>query len=317
MKNAFIMTAAWLAFTTLNLEYATAQNNTIQINSAYAFIGSGSDNIIQYNCSPSVIAGGSGNTIQTNSYYASIGGEDGNYIEPDSSYSVIGGAEDNTIGTGSPYSVIAGGDVNFIQPGSAYSVIVGGAGNIVGPNASSSLAAGSYAETLHAGSFVWSDASSSRYTTSIAANSWTVRATGGARFITAVDGSGTPTAGVSLAAGSGTWTSLSDRNAKEHFADVDAKNILAKVAALPVLTWNYKTQDASIRHIGPMAQDFKAAFKVGESDTGITTVDEEGVALAAIQGLNQKLNDKDVEIRQLQESVEQLKQLVQSLNGKK
>lgn len=42
-------------------------------------------------------------------------------------------------------------------------------------------------------------------------------------------------------------------------------------------------------HIGPMAQDFNAAFQLGESDRAITTVDADGVALAAIQGLNQKL----------------------------
>ena len=50
--------------------------------------------------------------------------------------------------------------------------------------------------------------------------------------------------------------------------------------------------DPAVRHLGPMAQDFKAAFNVGESDTGITTVDADGVALAAIQGLNQKLQDE-------------------------
>jgi hypothetical protein len=53
--------------------------------------------------------------------------------------------------------------------------------------------------------------------------------------------------------------------------------------------WNYESQDASIRHIGPMAQDFKAVFGVGENERYITTVDADGVALAAIQGLNQKI----------------------------
>jgi hypothetical protein len=52
-----------------------------------------------------------------------------------------------------------------------------------------------------------------------------------------------------------------------------------------VSTWNYTAQDGSIRHMGPMAQDFRAAFGLGEDDTTISVVDEQGVALAAIQGL--------------------------------
>src|SRR5207245_952846 len=100
------------------------------------------------------------------------------------------------------------------------------------------------------------------------------------------------TAGVTLAAGGGAWTTVSDRNAKENFEPVNTKDVLEKVAALPLTTWNYKSQDASIHHLGPMAQDFNAAFGLGESATGITTVDEEGVALAAIQGLDRKLNER-------------------------
>jgi len=85
------------------------------------------------------------------------------------------------------------------------------------------------------------------------------------------------------------FISTCDRNAKENFREADARAVLEKVVALPVQTWNYKSQAAGIRHIGPMAQDFKAAFGVGESDTGIATVDADGVALAAIQGLNEKV----------------------------
>jgi hypothetical protein len=98
------------------------------------------------------------------------------------------------------------------------------------------------------------------------------------------------TNGVSLAAGGGSWTSVSDRHAKENFEPVDAQSVLAQVAVLPLSRWNYKSQDASIRHLGPMAQDFKAAFGLGETDTGITSVDADGVALAAIQGLNAKVD---------------------------
>jgi hypothetical protein len=76
--------------------------------------------------------------------------------------------------------------------------------------------------------------------------------------------------------------------------------ILERLAEIPVSTWNYKTQDKSIRHIGPMAQDFYSAFQVGEDERHITTVDEAGVALAAIQGLYQLLQEKERQITTLQ-----------------
>jgi hypothetical protein len=78
--------------------------------------------------------------------------------------------------------------------------------------------------------------------------------------------------------------------------------VLDKVAALPISTWNFKELHNG-RHIGPMAQDFYAAFHLGNSDTTITTVDPDGVALAAIQGLNEKVESgkqkAEVEIQKL------------------
>ena len=110
----------------------------------------------------------------------------------------------------------------------------------------------------------------------------------------------------------GTIASLSDRNAKTAFASVNSQDVLARVAALPISTWRYKAADASQRHIGPMAQDFYAAFNVGLDDKSICTVDADGVAMAAIQGLNQKLNEKDTEIQDLKRQNESIaKQLNQ------
>jgi hypothetical protein len=86
------------------------------------------------------------------------------------------------------------------------------------------------------------------------------------------------------------FTPTSDRNAKRDFAPVDSREILEKVAHLPIQTWVFK-EDALVPHIGPMAQDFHAAFGVGPDDKHIATVDADGVALAAIQGLNRKLED--------------------------
>jgi hypothetical protein len=81
----------------------------------------------------------------------------------------------------------------------------------------------------------------------------------------------------------------SDRNKKENFASVDPASVLATVATLPITTWNYTSEDPSVRHIGPMAQDFKAAFGVGATDKAIFQVDADGVVLVSIQALHAEL----------------------------
>ena len=101
---------------------------------------------------------------------------------------------------------------------------------------------------------------------------------------------------------------------KENIRHVDAKEVLQKVVQMPMTTWNMKTQDSSIRHLGPMAQDFYAAFGLGESERYITSSDADGVALAAIQGLNDKLEEKnDALYEQLQKEIQGLKTEITSL----
>jgi len=107
-------------------------------------------------------------------------------------------------------------------------------------------------------------------------------------------------------------TQTSDRNAKENFSLVNPEDVLAKVAALPITRWNFKA-DVKQRHIGPMAQDFYAAFNVGPDDRHIAVVDEGGVALAAIKGLNQKLDEKDSEIQKLKQQNETLEKRLENL----
>jgi len=128
--------------------------------------------------------------------------------------------------------------------------------------------------------------------------------------VSGVDSNGVPVAGVALPGGSGSWSSLSDRNAKTNFEPVNSRAVLNRVAELPIQTWRYKTQPDSARHIGPAAQDFYAAFAVGEDDNHITTVDADGVALAAIQGLNEIVKEKDAEIQALRKDLADLKELV-------
>jgi hypothetical protein len=106
---------------------------------------------------------------------------------------------------------------------------------------------------------------------------------------------------------------FSDRNLKTDFATVNPGEVLAKVAGLPVSSWRYTNELAQVRHIGPMAQDFMQAFRLGSDDKLIGYVDENGVALAAIQGLNQKVEEKDAEIRQHATELVELKQRLEDL----
>ncbi|MBI5383579.1 MAG: hypothetical protein HZA90_02720 [Verrucomicrobia bacterium] len=124
----------------------------------------------------------------------------------------------------------------------------------------------------------------------------------------------------------GTVNGSSDRHAKERFTSVDPREILSRVTALPISEWSYKA-DAGTRHIGPMAQDFHTAFNVGTDDKHITMVDADGVALAAIQGLNQKfeeelatqsadLRTKDAQLKSQQLQIAELLNRLQALEQK-
>ncbi|MCH8066745.1 MAG: tail fiber domain-containing protein, partial [Chloroflexi bacterium] len=121
------------------------------------------------------------------------------------------------------------------------------------------------------------------------------RAAGGTRIFSNAAAS----VGVSLAAGGNSWAVISDRNVKANFDAVDGRDVLDQLASIPIETWNLKSQDESIRHIGPMAQDFYAAFDVGENNTHITTSDADGVALAAIQGLYELAQEQESQIAAL------------------
>ncbi|HSY18812.1 MAG TPA: tail fiber domain-containing protein [Candidatus Acidoferrales bacterium] len=110
----------------------------------------------------------------------------------------------------------------------------------------------------------------------------------------------------------GTLNQSSDRNLKEKLVSIDSREILERVANLPISNWKYK-KDEDTRHIGPMAQDFYTAFNVGSDNKHIATVDEGGVALAAIQGLNEKLKEKDAEFQRLKSQNESLEKRLADL----
>ncbi|MCL4789434.1 MAG: tail fiber domain-containing protein [Verrucomicrobia bacterium] len=287
------------------------RDNTIETAADYATIGGGSLNTIQTSANHASIGGGWINTIYSGATWTTLGGGQDNRIWHNASWATIGGGSGNSILTNADYATIGGGSGNRIYTNAAYATIPGGQSNSATNYA---FAAGRRAKANHTGSFVWCD-SLNQDGASQGNNTFTVRASGGTYFF-----SSSGNTGVRLAAGDGSWVSLSDRNAKENFEPVDAQEVLDKVAALPLSRWNYKSQEADIRHLGPMAQDFKAAFGLGDSDTGISTVDADGVALAAIQGLNQKLEEtrdelkrRDAENAELQQRLSQLEDLVRTL----
>lgn len=205
-------------------------------------------------------------------------------------FGTIAGGSSNTVGTndGDPFTQTGGtvsGGLQNIASG-AYATVPGGELNHA--NGDFAFAAGRRAKANGPGMFVLSDSNDFDFG-GTGSNAMFARFTNGYFFYTGVNGSGVPNAGARLLAGSGSWTSLSDEASKHAFEPVDASEILDKVASMPVQRWSYKSQDAAVRHIGPTAQDFHAAFGVGDDPKGITTVDADGVALAAIQGLNAKV----------------------------
>ncbi|PEJ20474.1 hypothetical protein CN675_08715 [Bacillus toyonensis] len=88
-----------------------------------------------------------------------------------------------------------------------------------------------------------------------------------------------------------------DKNEKENFLNVNSLEILDNLMNMSIQSWNYKTDPNNIRHIGPTAQDFQTAFGLnGDDDVHISGIDIQGVALAAIQGLNEKLKAENDEL---------------------
>ncbi len=290
----------WLNIIGSNAQYtviAGGEINVISNGAFYAVVGGGYDNRIGQGAARATIGGGSGHRIDNLSAHAVIGGGQNNKVLNDAQYTVIGGGRGNEIGVDAEDAAILGGQNNRIG-GEAFGaailggqwnvisnlayqgVVAGGFSNMVGGQ--NAFAAGTRARATHAGSFVWGDYQVTNIIASSAINQTTFRSSGGFRIFT----SGVLTSGVQVAANSGAWTQISDVNAKEAFAPVDTRAVLDRVAAMPITTWRYKGQDEAIRHIGPTAQDFHAAFGVGDAPGyGITTVDADGVALAAIQAL--------------------------------
>jgi hypothetical protein len=258
-----------------------------QVTDDYGTVGGGGENLAGNvtgtvdDRSFATVSGGVGNTAS--GAEASVSGGEFNTASG-SDATVSGGSNNLASGRG---AAVAGGENNLA--GGLESVTLGGHQNLA--QGDQSLAAGFGADAAQNGTFVWADSSPFIFT-STAANQFSVRSTGGARFVSAVNAGGAPTAGVQLASGGGSWSSLSDRASKRAIRPASGRKVLRKLASVPVSTWSYRAQERSIRHIGPMAQDFYRAFGVGEDRRHIASVDADGVALAAIKGLNRELRRK-------------------------
>ena len=172
------------------------------------------------------------------------------------------------------------------------------------------------------GSFVYGDASTDNLGGTVvnttAFNSFVVRAQhvwfGKSGDQVATSGHYVETSTGAYLSDGGDWTNASDVNRKENFQDEQAAAVLERLARLSIRTWNYKADDARVRHLGPTAQDFQAAFHLGSSDKAISTVDAAGVALLSIQALERRTRDQESEIAALRAELASLRaQMTQRL----
>lgn len=146
----------------------------------------------------------------------------------------------------------------------------------------------------HTGAIVFSDASTTDSIEASANNQFNVRAAGGYRLFT----NATTTTGVSLNAGGSSWNVISDRNRKEGFLAISGEEVLSRLRSVPVTTWSYKDEeDRSVRHIGPMAQDWHAAFGFNRDDQTINMSDLDGVNLAAVKALDARTQQLQNELQ--------------------
>jgi hypothetical protein len=279
----------------------------------YGTVGGGGNNSASGDYS--TVSGGTTNFASGND--ATVGGGGFNLARGVCS-TIAGGGDNDADGTGSTvgggggndasgdYATIPGGWCNTALGSYSFATGYGSQANV-----DYSFALGYNALANHTGAFVWAD-STGVYLTSSAANEFSALASGGVRFFTSADLS----TGVTLSAGGSGWIAVSDVNKKENFADVSGEEVLSKVATMPVTSWNYKTQDESIRHIGPTAQDFKAAFNLGESAVGINSIDIDGVNLAAVKALALRTTELKAANEALQKENDELKARLAAIEAK-
>ncbi|MGD8633946.1 MAG: hypothetical protein PVF85_10275 [Anaerolineales bacterium] len=275
----------------------------------------------QASASDTVIAGGAYNSADA--VYAAVGGGTRNLA--DGTASVISGGAGNQAGgeyasitgglggqAGGNYSAILGGHQNSAS--GDYSVALGGLANRAAGDFSIVLGHGSQAAAQHPGAFLYADSLELPFH-SQNANEFAVRATGGFRLVSAIDRQGAAAAGVVLPAGSGSWEILSSRSAKNELEPVQTDEILSALLNLPLYTWSYRADPQNAVHIGPTAEDFHANFHFGAGTTTIASVDADGVALAAIQALGQRVLTQDAQLSAQEQRLTHLESELEGLRS--
>ena len=198
------------------------------------------------------------------------------------SYATVGGGVSN-LANGSR-ATVAGGENNLAS--GAYGTVPGGASNAaVGDY---SFAAGRGAKADHDGAFVWADDTNANFA-STGADQFRARASGGVFFYS----NSAATVGVRLLPGGNSWSAISDSTQKEHFLPADGERFLGAIAGMRLGSWNYKDQPDAVRHYGPMAQEFFAAFGrdgrgVIGTDTTLASADVDGVLFILVQALERR-----------------------------
>jgi hypothetical protein len=256
-----------------------------------------------------IVAGHTNNTVRSGKGVVIAGGglSDGEENTVDADFTTVSGGRKNTASgwnatvcggynntASGDNSVVIGGGTNG-NPNTAsgtYAVVAGGVDNTA--DGRHSFACGRQADASgNDGAFVRGDGSAFSVTAD-ATNQVVFQAGGGMNVYTDRDTSNNT--GAELASGSGSWASLSTKTAKSDIEPVNGPDALTAVESLDIATWRYDAEDEDIRHIGPMAEDFHDAFGLGHDEQRISNVDADGVALAAIQGLSQQLDETQAEL---------------------
>jgi hypothetical protein len=248
----------------------------------------------------------------------------------------------STVGVGFGSAVTVSGTAGFSSGASnvcsgfactaiGYTVRAGGQGSIAlgyrtTANNDYSVAIGYRASNnTHTGTMAMGDESTTDSVRNQADNEFRIRYNGGIRLrvSTAANGN-TPGAGgnvgCDLTVAVPSWTCASSRTLKENYLAVDGEDVLARIRTLPITTWNMIGGDRTVRHLGPVAEDFYAAFGLGLGETTIGLGDIDGVNLAAAKALEartrelrQELDARTAEVAALRGEVAELRAQVQAI----
>jgi len=257
----------------------------------WSTVGGGASNVARGK--GETVAGGVDNETDSTTGYATVAGGQSNVVTGD--YGTVGGGTENAV-SGGRHAVVGGGFNNAATDRQA--TVAGGRGNratkdgaTVGggfsnaargldstvpggfdneAEANYSFAAGRGANAVHSGSFVFGDSSA-----------------------TAISSSGPDEVRSQMPIYAPSFNTTSARARKTAVEPVDPGAVLSGVESLSVSTWEFERDEDDTRHVGPMAGEFNETFEVGDGDGHISSVDADGVALAAIQGLSDGLDERE------------------------